>query len=949
MDKKYLLLVSSFAVLSSEIPANMSLVNQYSATDEEDLATMIAAQHKNFLTTEENSIDEKVNAKLIGLTSAQKIEIRTEIHARLSENSNFLFMLMQQAQTGGSPDTFKAVINLMLENITDEIKYMYASNQTHSDVKNAVKDTVKKHAATASSGTSVSTPTSPTNQDKSLVGTDVSSLTYDGRPLSIFQNLQEVFFTVKDISAHQSYPRKIDVNINGTSKKLPLSSLSMPIGTLSLEKVSKLESVDISNLTVDKALIPDSVTYFTASDKLLLLGKSSGLKNVKVVGSSKTLPTWLLAGAEAFGSGDISLDLSSMQGLRGHLDLAGLDAAFSSIILPSMIDSATLPSGIKNLTVGTSVKEITSEVGLSTITLTGSGSVLPAWALDGTLAAQGATLDLSSVSGVGENISLNTLSSKYTSIALPLSVTNTVTLPSSIRSLAANSKLTTIMGTSGLTSIKPIGNDPTIPAWAQDGTKLSSGATLDLSQMTGLGASADLTSVSSAIANIIVPPNASSVTLNPSLTSVSAASSSLTSVSNVSLVGSLTSVPTWLKPGKDFMLPGATVDLTGMTSLSVVDLSNINSNIGNVILPALTTTLIAPVSLPALNYSSAAGLSSITLTGNGTSLPNWATTWTTVAPNSNLNLSELSGNSTLDLTNLSAAITSVQLPYLVSSLRIPSTVTTLSGATQISNLILTGAGTTTPSWLVGGSLTSVATLDLSNMTSLTTVDLSTAGNEIVNVILPISATSVSLSSSVVSVKGSSSVNSLKVYGTTPILPSWARSPLFMTNNSTLDLTNMTGFAVNTALNLSGLYNVTNVKLPNTISSVVGLPSTVTSLTASYTAATAEIAKGYVKNVVFLDNPILSGNPITSIPDNFLLGSGIISADFSSLVDLTTIGANFMKGCTSLTTVKLNNLTSVSSVGSDMFLGCTRLRASLVDTTDSSGTLSSAVSSAGLAS
>jgi hypothetical protein len=154
------------------------------------------------------------------------------------------------------------------------------------------------------------------------------------------------------------------------------------------------------------------------------------------------------------------------------------------------------------------------------------------------------------------------------------------TLTQVMAKASATPTLHVMSGHSGLTALRLVGTDTTIPVWATDGSlTVDSGATLDLSGMTGLGSSVDLTGISSDITGLVINAGVEPTNIPNSLTSLKLTGSDL--------------LPDWATDGSLTVESGATLDLSAMTGLgtSFSFATITNAEIKTVILPnSISTT-----------------------------------------------------------------------------------------------------------------------------------------------------------------------------------------------------------------------------------------------------------------------------------------------------------------------------------------------------------------------
>jgi hypothetical protein len=244
--------------------------------------------------------------------------------------------------------------------------------------------------------------------------------------------------------------------------------------------------------------------------------------------------------------------------------------------------SVKLPNTVTTLTVSTTT-QVTGATALTTINLTGTTSTVPGWATDGSLTAANATLDLSAMTGLGTTVTLSGLNAEITAVILPTNVT-TLTIPNTV---------TSVSGVTELTRINLTGAASTVPTWATDGSLTTTGATLDLSAMTGLPATLDLSGLNAEITTVILPTNVTTLTIPNTVTSVSG----VTELTRINLTGAAP-VPTWATNGS-LTASTATLDLSLMTGLpATLDLLGLNADITTVRFPTSNTPAITHVVLP---------------------------------------------------------------------------------------------------------------------------------------------------------------------------------------------------------------------------------------------------------------------------------------------------------------------------------------------------------------
>ncbi|QOL20221.1 leucine-rich repeat domain-containing protein [Candidatus Bodocaedibacter vickermanii] len=848
------------------------------------------------------------------------------------------------------------------------------------------------------------------------------------------------------------------INLNGNATSLPtwvnntlitaadaildLSAMTGLPTTLNLSTISS----DITKLVINASIQPTGIT-----DRLTIL---------KLTGNATTVPTWATNGSlTATGA---TLNLSALTNLPPTLALTGLNSDITTVTLRTNMTTLTIPS---------TVTTISGVSGLTRINLTGNAATIPTWAINGTLTAVNATLDLSAMTGT--TVDLTGINADITTIILSNTVTN-LTIPSTV---------TSISGITGLTTLNLTGNLNTIPAWAINGSLTNTNATLDLSAVTGLPATLDLsamTGFSAEITRIIVPANVTTITMSASSTVTVQLAVGHLGLTHINLEGNANTLPTWATDGS-LTAANATLDLSAMTNLPArLDLTGLNTDI---------TGLTINIGVQPTDISNR--LISLKLTGSGASAPTWATDGSLTAANATLDLSEMTGlPATLNLSGLDSKITNIILPQTVTAIQnLPTTVThltanvpsfasigayntawnatstfpthithvtvsdstttsigdnflrnntnltsinlgkltavtsigtgffdgctaltsadlsaliaitsigsgffyntpifvtltakantgangtlspatvtaiTTSTANKLTRINLTGNATSLPAWVNNNSMTkdTGATLDLSTMTGLLSpLNLTGLNSEITTVILPANVTEITTDgSSTVTIQlasGHTGLTRITLTGNANTVPTWATNgALTKDAGAILDLSAMTGLPA--VLDLSTISaDVTNLILPETVTTIQNLPTTVTHLTANVSAFASIGAYNTAPDATstfptHITHVTVVDSITTSIGDNFLnrcihlvsinlhqltnvtsIGKEFISTydstlqniDLSGLTHVTTIGDCFLQECSGLTRVNLSALTNAQTIGDGFFYRCNGL-------------------------
>ncbi|QOL19387.1 beta strand repeat-containing protein [Candidatus Bodocaedibacter vickermanii] len=698
------------------------------------------------------------------------------------------------------------------------------------------------------------------------------------------------------VTLAQGHPKLSKVNLTGSVTTLPnwvtnnsvtQTGFAFDVSQITYPNNSLL---DISGTVAGSVAVPLGVSRIKASSSLQtiqLVGSHPGLTNIAITGTL-TVPTW--AKNDSLTAAMATLDLSAMTGTT--VDLTGISADFTTVILPATVTNLTIPSTI------TTLNGVTA---LTTLKLTGATTTIPAWAVNGSLTAENATLDLSTMTGLGTTLNLVGINSEITTVVLPSDVTEIVA-PDTLASVHFSNAQKT------LTRIAVAGESISVPIWSRDGSLTTTGATLDLrlmmnlptsytvpdlddsilylmlpaqiesytldnansaldvtipalpviileeeytsnttlpsylnnvsgyaeldlSNMTSLTLPLDLTSISSKILSVTLPTNVTSVRINASVNSLKLATGHA-KLTNLILTGSTPTIPTWATDGS-LTAENAALDLSALTSItSTLTLVALSSNIKTIKLPALVTNLTIPDTV-----TSASGVTALTklkLTGAVENVPTFAKNGTLTATNATLDLSEMSGT-TLDLAGLNADITAVTLSSTVRSLTIPSTGTTINGITnQLTTLALTGAATTIPAWATDGSLTAAsATLGLLAMTGLpSTLSLVGISTDITKVTLPATVTNLTIPSRITDASGITDLTNIAIVGTLAAIPAWLKNPSFTAANAVLDLST----AIGTTVDLTGLSPDINQLIINAAMQPTGISNKLTTLKLTGTAS-----------------------------------------------------------------------------------------------------------------
>ena len=330
----------------------------------------------------------------------------------------------------------------------------------------------------------------------------------------------------------------------------------------------------------------------------------------------------------------------------------------------------TLSAAIVNAITGVTVNTGYLKDKLTRINLTGNATSLPAWVNNALMTKDtGATLDLSAMT-------------QLTTVSLTNTDIKTVILPTNVTTLTIPSTVTSVSGATGLTRINLVGAAP-VPTWATDGSLITTNAILDLSAVTGLGATLNLTGLNTDIINLILPETVNTIqnlpttvthlTANvPALASIGAYSSTFpTHITHVTIVdstttsigegffyncGGLTSIDlgalTSLTSINDRFFVGCTslisVNLSGLTAVTSIGGWFFNNTPSLVTLTAKTNTgangTLSAATVDAITGQIANKLTRINLTGNATSLPAWVNnTSMTKNTGATLDLSAMTG------------------------------------------------------------------------------------------------------------------------------------------------------------------------------------------------------------------------------------------------------------------------------------------------------------------
>ena len=782
-----------------------------------------------------------------------------------------------------------------------------------------------------------------------VIAAPITHLVYTGQDLSQYPNLVSISMTVgqlrgvTDITSTKS----LEISVTGDAANAPLSTerLVIPNAKIDVSAVTNLTNLTAARADTTSVKLPNTVTTLTVSTTTQVTG-ATALTRINLTGAAATVPTWATDGSLT--TTGATLDLSAMTGLGTTVTLSGLNAEITAVILPTNVTTLTIPNTV------TSVSGVTE---LTRINLTGAAATVPTWATNGSLTTTGATLDLSAMTGLPATLDLSGLNAKITTVILPTNVT-TLTIPGTVASVS---------GVTGLTRINLTGAAATVPGWATDGSLTTTGATLDLSAMTGLPATLDLsglnaeittvrfpTSNTPAITHVVLPQTVNTIqNLPTTVTHLTANVSAFASIgaygkgtfrnhiTHVIIVDSTTTLIL-----KDFLrdnLNLVSVDLSGLTAVTWIDEDFFNGCRG----------------LSSLDLSGLSSLNSV-----GQSFFNKCSGLINVTLNALTNLTQIGDNFFKDCTDLTSvnlsgltAVTSIgdkifnncsNLVTLTAKADIGAngtlsaaivTAITVESANKFSRINLVGNATSLPAWVNNNLMTvAPATLDLSAMMGLpATLNLTGLNPEITTVILPTNVTTLTIPNTVTSVSGVTELTRINLTGAASTVPTWATDGSLTTTGATLDLSAMTGLPA--TLDLTGLNAeirtvrfptsntpvITNVVLPQTVNTIQNLPTTVTHLTANVPALESIGARGQGTFRSHITHVTVVDSSATSIGYEFMnRATSLINVDLTRVINLKTIDNDVFWGCSSLTSINLQNLTQLESIGYAFSVDCINL-------------------------
>lgn len=574
-----------------------------------------------------------------------------------------------------------------------------------------------------------------------------------------------------------------------------------------LPKVAKAISLPSYVNTITLPVNFKEITVLSTLAGITLAQNHPKLSKIKLTGSNTTLPTW---------TKDNTVTQTGFV-----LDVSQITYPTNSLLDISETSTGTLalPVNVSRIKASRSLQTIqlaASHPGLTNLAITGALTV-PEWAKDASLTATTATLDLSAMTGT--TVDLTGISADIISVILPTTVTN-LTIPATI---------TTISGTSILTTLKLTGNVTSIPAWAMNGTLTAVNTTLDLSAMTGLSSIINLVGINNDVTTVILPSDVTDITAPDTVTTVQHSNSQKT-LTNIAIISESTTIPAWATNGS-LTQTGATLDLRLMQNLPFTyTVPNLDVSILHLILPAHIESYVLGTANSGITVTTPE-LPTIILDQEYTSNTTIPSHLSSISVYSNLDLSNMSSLTLpLDLTGISNKIISVTLPTQVTRVQINASMNSLKLATghpKLTDIILTGSSLVIPEWATDGSLTAAnATLDVSAMTNIPYILTLALNSKIKTIKLPAIVTNLTIPTTVTTINGITVLTKLKLTGTVESIPDWALNGSLTAIGATLDLSAMTG----TAVDLSGLSaDITTVTLPTTVTNLT-IPATGTTVT-----------------------------------------------------------------------------------------------------------------------
>ncbi len=618
------------------------------------------------------------------------------------------------------------------------------------------------------------------------------------------------------VTLAQGHPKLSKIKLTGSNTTLPTwatnNTVTQTAFTLDISQITYPTNsfLDTSAIPIGTIVLPVNLTRIKASSSLQtvqLVDTHPGLTVIAITGELSTAPIW--AKNVSLTAATATLDLSAMTGTT--VDLTGISADITTVTLPATVTSLTIPATVTTIS-GTSI--------LTTLKLIGTATSIPAWAMNGTLTTENATLDLSGMTNLSTTISLVGINTDITRVVLPSGLTG-ITAPDTVTTMQLSDAQKT------LTNIALVGESTIVPTWASNGSLTTTGSTLDLRLKLNLPTSYNVPDLDDSITQLILPANVQSHTLGKANSGISVIIPELPTITLAQEYTSNTTLPSYLNNVSDY----SSLDLSNMSLLTLpLDLTDISRRIISVTLPTHVTSVRIDASMNSLKLATGhLKLTNLVLTGSSIAIPAWATDGSLTAANAPLDLSEMTSiTSILNLVALNSNIKTTTLPNIVKTLTIPNTVTTINGITGLTTLKLTGAVENVPSVATNGSLTATgATLDLSAMSGAT-LDLTGLSTDITTVTLPSTVTNLTVPSTGVTVSGTTILTTLKLTGTTSTVPTWATNGSLTATGAKLDLSAMTGLTA--TLDLSGLNGeITNLTLPTTVTNLK-IPATVTTVT-----------------------------------------------------------------------------------------------------------------------
>ncbi len=765
-------------------------------------------------------------------------------------------------------------------------------------------------------------PTTTPDSGSSTPNT-VSSLIYDGQDLAQYTALTHITIPASQLGAPITSTRDLHTTItdDAAGAALNLENLKFKVSTLNLSAVTNIlnNHVDITTYvggSIDTLIIAGgNLNSISAPDTLpTLLSDASQLANIALVGAAGTsLPTWV---NDTNMAANATLNVTGMPALTsvnfsGHDDIAHLIAADTLTTLT--IDAGQIQS----------------------IRLTGNTTTaLPSWITTNDNYATNSTLDISGLTNLAStDLNISTLTN-LSSVIAPSSVTGTITLSNSVTSLTAaptlntliaGDTLTTPTGPTALTSIVLSGSAASVPTWATNGSKTGAGAVLNLSAMTGLGTSIDLSTLDASITTVILPTSITTIIAPDTLTTLTGP----TALTSITISGSAVSVPTWAVNGS-LTAANTTLNLTGMTSPLLLDVSGdtnittLNANKLNALTAHENLANVTGASTPTLAFIEIVGTAKTNLTTLA-----WATNGSLTSSSSGtmlelsrmtalaapLNLSTVNNSivnvsvSGISNITLSGAVTTLTADATLTTLTASEKLLNLSGPTALSSITLSGTSETDISnltWLnTAAQIAPGAALNLTNMIGLTSpLDLSGISNNITsvtvtgvsNLTLPNTVTSLNADATLTTLTasdnlasiagGANALTSITLSGSTASVPTWATNGSTTSAGATLNLSAMTGLG--TSIDLSALdASITTVILPASVTAIIS-PDTLTTLTGP-TALTSVTVSGSTASVpTWVTNGSLTAASTTL---NVSGMTALITIDISGDANITTLSSD----------------------------------------------------------